>query len=71
MFAKATCIINSVGCADVNFHSSPGPTMLLAAVGAGSADVVNFLLEIGADPNVHDGVIMALSLSLLFIYFML
>ncbi|CAD6267122.1 unnamed protein product [Miscanthus lutarioriparius] len=41
--------------ADVNFHSSPGPTMLLAAVGAGSADVVNFLLEIGADPNVHDG----------------
>ena len=29
--------------------------MLLAAVGAGSADVVNFLLEIGADPNVHDG----------------
>jgi hypothetical protein len=45
--------------------------MLLAALGAGSADVVNFLLEIGADPNVHDGVIMALSLSLLFIYFML
>jgi hypothetical protein len=38
--------------------------MLLIAVGVGSADIANFLVEIGADPNVHDGVIMALSLSL-------
>ncbi|XP_066354012.1 uncharacterized protein [Miscanthus floridulus] len=51
---KCIKLLFEVG-ADVNFHSSPGPTMLLAAVGAGSADVVNFLLEIGADPNVHDG----------------
>lgn len=43
--------------ANVNFQRSPGPTMLLAAVSVGSADIVNFLLEAGADPNVHDGVL--------------
>jgi len=41
----------------VNFQRSPGPTMLLAAVSVGSTDIVNFLLEAGADPNVHDGVL--------------
>jgi len=43
--------------ANVNFQRSPGPTMLLAAVSVGSTDIVNFLLEAGADPNVHDGVL--------------
>jgi ankyrin repeat protein len=31
--------------------------MLLAAVGSGSAEIVNFLLEAGADPNIDAGVL--------------
>jgi hypothetical protein len=30
--------------------------MLLAAVRFGSAELINFLLEAGADPTSHDGV---------------
>jgi hypothetical protein len=32
-------------------------------------DIVKFLLEAGAEPNINDGVIIDLSLCLLFIYF--
>jgi hypothetical protein len=34
--------------------------MALAAVGSGSADIVKFMLEAGADPNIHDGVLYIL-----------
>jgi hypothetical protein len=45
--------------------------VLFDVVEDGLTDFVRFLLEAGADPNIPDGVIMdlSLSLSLLFIYF--
>jgi len=42
--------------------------VLFNVVEDGLIDFVKFLLEAGADPNIPDGVIMALSFSLLFIY---
>ena len=43
--------------------------MLFDVVEDGLTDFVRFLLEAGADPNIPDGVIMALSLPLPFLYF--
>ncbi|XP_039840121.1 stress-induced-phosphoprotein 1-like isoform X1 [Panicum virgatum] len=40
--------------ADVNFRSPSAPTVLMLAVDDGLTDIVNFLLEVGADPNIHD-----------------
>jgi ankyrin repeat protein len=63
MFVVITCSLKLLysailqAGANVNFQRSPGPTMLLAAVSVGSAAIVKFLLEAGADPNVHDGVL--------------
>jgi len=42
----------------VNFRSPSAPTVLMLAVDDGLTDIVNFLLEVGADPNIHDSVIM-------------
>ncbi|OEL16538.1 hypothetical protein BAE44_0022442 [Dichanthelium oligosanthes] len=51
--------------ADVNFKSPSGRSVLSQAVDNGITDIVKFLLEARADPNIDDGVIMALSLSLI------
>ncbi|TVU00349.1 hypothetical protein EJB05_54244 [Eragrostis curvula] len=40
--------------ADVNFKTSRGPTALLMAVDEGLIDIVKFLIEAGADPNIAD-----------------
>ncbi|KAG2630535.1 hypothetical protein PVAP13_3KG531240 [Panicum virgatum] len=40
--------------ADVNFISSSGPSILMEAVDDGLTDIVKFLLEAGADPNIAD-----------------
>ncbi|CAO1948547.1 unnamed protein product [Urochloa humidicola] len=40
--------------ADVNFRSPSGPPVLFLAVDDGLTNIVNFLLEVGADPNIHD-----------------
>ncbi|CAN6352271.1 unnamed protein product [Urochloa humidicola] len=60
---KLACIAGSLKCmkllvkagGDVNFKSPYEPTPLLGAVLDGSStDIVNFLLEAGADPNISD-----------------
>jgi hypothetical protein len=53
----------------VNFKSPSGRPVLFQAVEDDMMDIVKFLLEAGAEPNINDGVIIALSLCLLFIYF--
>jgi hypothetical protein len=53
----------------VNFKSPSGRPVLFQAVEDGMMDIVKFLLQAGAEPNINDGVIIALSLCLLFIYF--
>ena len=42
-------------------QSPCGQPLLFDAVDYGFTNIVNFLLEAGADPNIHDGVIMPLS----------
>ncbi|GJN35393.1 hypothetical protein PR202_gb24165 [Eleusine coracana subsp. coracana] len=42
------------GGADVNNKTPHGPTTLMLAVDDGLADIVKFLLEAGADPNIPD-----------------
>jgi ankyrin repeat protein len=44
------------GGADVNFRNPYVPTVLMKAAHAGSTDIVKFLLEAGADPNILDEV---------------
>jgi ankyrin repeat protein len=46
--------------ADVNLTNPYGLTALMVAVDCGLADIVRFLLEAGADPNISDGVTMTL-----------
>ena len=41
----------------------------MEAVDEGLTDIVNFLLEAGADPNIADGVIITMVLALRFILF--
>ncbi|CAN6348358.1 unnamed protein product [Urochloa humidicola] len=41
--------------ADVNFRRPSVPPLLFNAVDFGSIHIVKFLLEAGADPNIHDG----------------
>nr|CAB3462537.1 unnamed protein product [Digitaria exilis] len=41
--------------ADVNFKSPSGRPVLFQAVDNGITDIVRFLLEAGADPNIDDG----------------
>ena len=53
--------------ADVNLKGPSGQPVLFNAVDDGLTDIVKFLLEAGADPNIHDGVIMA-CLCLLFTF---
>ena len=42
----------------MNFISPSGPSILMEAVDNGLTDIVKFLLEAGADPNIADEVIM-------------
>jgi ankyrin repeat protein len=42
----------------VNFKSLCGTSLLLKPVIYGSSDIVKFLLEAGADPNIPDMVII-------------
>lgn len=53
--------------ADVNFTCPWGPIILMEAVDDGLTDIVKFLLEAGADPNIANEVIISLPLPLLFI----
>ena len=53
----------------MNFISSSGPSILMEAVDEGLTDIVKFLLEAGADPNIADGVIITMVLALRFILF--
>ncbi|RLN30981.1 hypothetical protein C2845_PM05G02610 [Panicum miliaceum] len=39
--------------ADVNFNSPRGKPVLMMAVDNGLTDIVKYLLEVGADPNIH------------------
>jgi ankyrin repeat protein len=48
--------------ADVNFTNPYGPTALMMGAGRGFTDIVKFLLEAGADPNISDEVSMGLTL---------
>ena len=41
----------------MNFISPSGPSILMEAVDNGLTDIVKFLLEAGADPNIADEVI--------------
>lgn len=45
--------------ADVNLKGPSGQPVIFNAVDDGLTDIVKFLLEAGADPNIHDGVIVA------------
>ena len=47
----------------MNFRSPSAPTVLMLAVDDGLTDIVNFLLEVGADPNIHDWVILSCLVS--------
>ena len=53
----------------MNLKGPSGRPVLSQAVDDGITDIVKFLLEAGADPNIDDGVTMTLSLFLMFIYF--
>jgi ankyrin repeat protein len=55
----------------VNGSTGTGPTPLTGAVDDGSTELVKFLLEAGADPNIPNQVTMSPALALLFIYLML
>jgi ankyrin repeat protein len=55
----------------VNGSTGSGPTPLTGAVDDGSTELVKFLLEAGADPNIPNQVTTAPALVLLFIYLML
>ncbi|XP_066358434.1 uncharacterized protein [Miscanthus floridulus] len=48
------CSWHPVAGADVNFISPGGPIILMEAVNYGLIDIVKFLLEAGADPNIPD-----------------
>jgi ankyrin repeat protein len=54
----------------VNGSTGTGPTPLTGAVDDGSTELVKFLLEAGADPNIPNQVTMS-PLALLFVYLML
>lgn len=45
----------------MNLKGPTGQPVLFNAVEDGLTDIIKFLLEVGADPNIHDEVIMALS----------
>ena len=49
----------------MNFISPGGPIILMEAINYGLIEIVNFLLESGADPNIPDEVIITISLLLL------
>ena len=51
----------------MNFTCPWGPIILMEAVGDGLTDIVEFLLEAGADPNIANEVTISLPLPLLFI----
>ena len=53
----------------MNGNTSSGPTPLTGAVDDASTELVKFLLEAGADPNIPNQVTIAPALALLFIYF--
>jgi ankyrin repeat protein len=48
------------GGADVNLITPYGQTILMEAVDDGLTEIVKFLLEAGADPNIADEVLMDL-----------
>ncbi|OEL22399.1 hypothetical protein BAE44_0016582 [Dichanthelium oligosanthes] len=49
--------------ADVNFIRHPGSSILMKAVGDNLTDIVKFLLEAGADPNIGDEGCIVLNLN--------
>ena len=53
------CIVILQAGADVNLKNHYGTTALIIAVQGGFADIVRFLLEAGADPNISDAVTWA------------
>jgi ankyrin repeat protein len=58
--------------ADVNFINPNGPTVLTFASRRGLTDIVKFLLEAGADPNIPgDEVSMGLTMLALSVFILL
>jgi hypothetical protein len=55
--------------ADVNLKNPYGTTALIMAVHGGLADIVRFLLEAGADPNIPDEVTVGLNSAFAFCFY--